>query len=803
MDMEGPTINNKGKNGAKAPRDNKGRKQRGWPARIFFGFLRFVAVMMCLCIMAVSVASVMLSMYVVKATEDDDTLLNLDDLKLAYTSIVYYKDYNENGQEIWPEYQKLESPTENRIWTTINYSPDVDPSGISKNLQNAFVAIEDREFWTSSGVNFKRTIFAVLNEVYNKLTGSWLRGGKQGASSIHQQLIKNLTGEDAADGIEGYLRKFREIFRAMSLDSKWSKETIMEAYLNTLDLTGNIGGVEVGANRYFDKHAGDEMNVAAGKQPLTLAQCASIAAITKNPTEFSPITSPEKHLVRRNKVLSNMYEQGYIVDANGNPDEAAYKAALAEPLTLSEAKKDDTAATQSKNSWFTDALLDELTEDIYNANPWNEDDWTEKKASEAIFTRGLRIYSTVVPHLQQEMENVFKDTSENGFWPAYEIKDWQPKNDDGTVKLNADGTEPEPIDLRTQAAGVSINYDGELCAVVGGLGSKEKDRVLNRAMDGVRQVGSTMKGVAAYPLAIEYDYADFGRTFPDAAVMTIKDKNGQEREWPKNYGGPGSGNMTSVYEAVKQSLNTVAVRVGQLVTPAEMFDFATQTLNISTLVDPDDKNLAPMVLGAMSKGMSPYELAGAYMMYGSGGTFTNLHSYTTVEDYRGNVILKKEVYTVQAIGEDTAYVMNRLLWGVLHDSGGTARGLYPQLGGMGDGSTIGKTGTSNDNLDVWFVGLTPYYCSAFWWGYDTDEDMMNTYNPSRTKHPSARAWTQIMQADYEANTDVYPEKVWEMPDSVEPGYYCPVTGDIPGAGCSSLRGYYKKSETRKVCSGIH
>ena len=808
MDLEGTTIKNTnhsggtgrtGGQGAPTPRGKNGRKQRGLPARIFFGFLRFVAVMMCVCIMIGSVAGVLLSVYLVRETENDDTLLDLDNLQLAYTSIVYYKDYNENGQEIWLEYQKLDTSSENRIWTTINYSPDVDPSGISKNLQNAFVAIEDQEFWTGHGVNFRRTVFAALNEIAYALTGSYLRGNQQGASTIHQQLIKNITGEDESSGIEGYLRKLKEIFRAMSLDSKWSKETILEAYLNTIDLTGNIGGVEVGANRYFGKHAGDEMNIAEGIEPLTLAECASIAAITQNPTRYSPITSPAEHLQRRNLVLRNMYEQGYIVDENGNPDQAAYEAALAEPLTLVEERADEEEAQQSKNSWFTDTLLKELTEDIYNANPWNEEDWTREKASEAIFTRGLRIYSTVVPHLQTEMEDAFLDTSENGYWPAYTIEDWQELDSEGNPVTDENGNEIPPRDIRTQAAGVVINYDGELCAVVGGLGAKTEDRGLNRAIDSVRQVGSTMKGVAAYPLAIEYGYADWGKTYPDEGIMEQTDTStGQTYMWPRNYAGLGTGEMVSVYEAVKQSLNTVAVRVGQAVGPDEMFDFATDTLGVTTLDDPNDRNLAPMVLGAMTYGMSPYELAGCYMMYGNGGTFTNLHSYTTVEDYQGNVILEKDTYTIQAISEDTAYIMNRLLRGVLHDSGGTARGIYPELGGM---DTVGKTGTTNDNRDVWFVGLTPYYVSSFWFGYDR-EIVMRNYNPN-IGHPSAKAWRDIMQADYEKNTDDYPQIQWEMPDTVEQASYCTISGDIPAAGCPTAQGYYKTSQERQVCSGVH
>lgn len=754
-------------------------------ARIGFGFLRLIAVCLCLGVIGISVLSVLLSLYVVKATADDDELLNLDELALAYTSIVYYKEVDPaTGQVKWPEYQKLDSPTENRIWAPL--------SEISDHLEHAFVAIEDQNFYSHSGFNLKRTIYAMLNELAYKLTGSYLRGNKQGASTINQQLIKNLTGEDESSGIEGYLRKFREIFRALSLNSRYSKDEIMEAYLNTIDLTGSIGGVEMGANKYFNKFAGDEKNIAAGKQPLTLAECASIASITNNPTEFNPYTSPEKHLVRRNKVLSNMFEQGYIVDANGQPDRAAYEAALQAPLVLHEEQRDERAAITSTNDWFVDALVSEVIMDLYEENPYKRENYTLEDASTDFYTKGLRIFSTVQPDLQQQMQRIF---DENKYWPAYE-----------TQRIDAQGNKMfdeagQPLMETTQATAVSINYNGELCAIVGGLGQKTEDRVFNRAIDSKRQVGSTMKGVTPYPMAIDLNYINYSSTFVDEPFSKIEDK-GQTREWPKNYSNTYSRQPTTVYEAVKQSLNTVAVAVGDLVGADNMYDFATDTLNISNLDPESDRSLAPMALGSTTIGITPYELAGAYMMYGNGGRFTNLHSYVTVEDFRGNVILEKDVYTVQAIGEDTAYIMNRLLKTVMTDARGTARGYSADIRGM---ESVGKTGTSNANKDIWFVGLTPYYCTALWWGYDSgNENLYNRYNPAVHKHPGVQAWKELMEATLNGNEAKYPVKTWDMPESVKQENFCMITGLLPSASCGSVgKGYYKADEKRQVCSGNH
>ncbi|MEG1872751.1 MAG: transglycosylase domain-containing protein, partial [Ruthenibacterium sp.] len=640
-------------------------------------------------------------------------------IKLTFTSIVYYKNINASGQEEWLEYQRLDSPEQNRIW--------VDWANIDKNLQNAFVAIEDQTFWTHGGVNYKRTIYAMLNEVAKKLTGSYLRGTQQGASTINQQLIKNLTGDDEDTGTASYLRKFREIFRALALHNRFSKDTIFEAYLNTISLTGNIGGVQAGANRYFNKHVGEADCIEHGEQPLTIAECASIAAITKNPTSFSPISNPEQHLVRRNKVITNMFEQGYITAEQR--DEA-----LATPLKLYETVVAEDAAKQSNNSYFTDTLINYLVKDYMTQN--NVDKPT---ALNWVYNSGLRIYATVVPTLQTEAEDVF---NRGEYWNPDPIENYQPKDNKGNIILNADGTEPEPKTITTNAAGAIINYKGELCAVVGGLGAKTADRTLNRAVDSLRAVGSTMKGVAVYPLAIEYDLATFSKTQIDTPLKdpVIGDDGKPKTGWPRNYNPGYTNSAMTTWEAVKDSVNTIAVWFGKLVGPNEMYTFAHDTLEISSLVN-DDRDLAPMVLGALTHGMSPYALAGAYMMYGNGGQFYSLHTYTSVEDSTGKEVMKPDVNRVQAISEDTAFIMNRLLREVMVS--GTGVGMSADKAGM---DSIGKTGTTNENKDIWFVGLTPYYVSSFWYGYDENEPMKHYVAGSR-RHPGLRAWQEIMNTE--------------------------------------------------------
>lgn len=753
----------RGAQGSGGPRRNKKKKMTA--GRVLGAIMRFIASCLCVCIILGSVAAVAVSLYVVKETQGDSDLLDLTQLELAYTTIIYSQQINDQGQPEWVEYQRLQSPEENRIWKPLNE--------ISPYIQHAFVAVEDENFYTHPGFSFKRTVLAAINEVFRKLTGSYLTGSQLGASTIEQQLIKNITGEDESSGIEGYARKVKEIFRAIALDNRFSKEEILEAYLNTIGLTGNTAGVEAGANQYFGKSAAD----------VTIAEAASIAAITKNPSRFNPYTNPEEHLKRRDDIILFMQQQGYITQAEA-------EAAWATPLNLVEKTTDENAAVQTDYSWFTDYLIEEVIADLVEANPLNRDDWNREAANDYLHNGGLRIYATVDPEVQSVMENVWL---EGKYWEPMPIENYDDPND----------PDDTPRTITTQAAGVVINYKGELVGVAGGLGRKTENRGFNRGTGMTRQVGSTMKAVAAYPLGIDMDLINYSSVLMDDYFPIPDGKGGTRTDWPSNWSGRYSHSMTTVYEALKQSLNTVAVRVGDMVTPRTMFEFARDTLGITTLDENSDVDLAPMVLGATTTGLSPYELAGAYMMYGDGGRMTSLHSYTSVRDYQGNEILEKDIVTTQAIGEDTAYIMNRLLHSVLFDAGGTARGIHPDANIM---DSIGKTGTTNDNKDVWFVGLTPKYVMATWYGYDENEPMddYNNYYIYKNKgsqkgHPGASAFAEVMdtvQADDEIVT-------WDMPETVEKGAFCTISGDIPTDGCPRGTGYYKVGVTRGVCAGIH
>ena len=791
-----------GQPGAPAPKNKKKPKKR----RSIIGMIfSFIGCMLCLCIMAASVGGVLLSMYIVQVTADDAETLDLDNQKNRQTSIVY--DINGN------EYASL-SRNENRIWRELSAMPE--------NLQNAVIAIEDKNFRTEPGINLKGTIGAALNA----FTGNRIWGTNRGASTLEQQLIKNLTGDNEQDN----MRKVREIFRALGLDNKYSKETILEAYLNTIPLTGIIHGMEAGSIEYFGKHVED----------LTLAECATLASITKNPTKYNPATNPEELIKRRNHVLYEMYTQGYIT-------EAEFNAAKAETVTLTEKTSTTENATRSSsNSWFTDALytqlLNQLQEDL---------NYTADEAKELIFSGGLRIYSTVDPTVQAGIEKTMynEDDLIPALWheepvclrdyPAdssswdevqYDEATGLPITKDGyavygqeaipvyadeegtTLKMGT-STDPDyPNDttvylcvyekVRTQAAMATLDYDGNILGIGGGIGEKKYDLGFNRATS-PHQTGSTMKPIGAYALALDYKLINYSSQILDSPYYSAEDKKVLKdqyigvmspfseaaqsrsdvwRAWPTNYGGVGGqGNPMLVYDALQQSYNTVAVWVGDMVGVDYLYNFVHDTLECSYINAENDMDLGPLVLGSQSSGLTVVQLAGAYTMFNT-GTFTTPHYYTEITDYQGNMILDNNKYinTTQAISADTAYIMNRMMWNVLHSRKGTAYGKAPD----GEMDSVAKTGTTSNYKDYTFAGLTPYYVTAIWWGCDRPTEMDTLGKAGRNASPIQYAWKALME-DLQADL---PVKEFAKGENVVEKHFDTSTGAIISSGGSV--GYY-------------
>ena len=791
-----------GQPGAPAPKNKKKPKKR----RSIIGMIfSFIGCMLCLCIMAASVGGVLLSMYIVQVTADDGETLDLDNQKNRQTSIIY--DINGN------EYASL-SRNENRIWRELSAMPE--------NLQNAVIAIEDKNFRTEPGINLKGTIGAALNA----FTGNRIWGTNRGASTLEQQLIKNLTGDSEQDN----MRKVREIFRALGLDNKYSKETILEAYLNTIPLTGIIHGMEAGSIEYFGKHVED----------LTLAECATLASITKNPTKYNPATNPEELIKRRNHVLYEMYTQGYIT-------ETEFNAAKAETVTLTEKTSTTENATRSSsNSWFTDALytqlLNQLQEDL---------NYTADEAKELIFSGGLRIYSTVDPTVQEGVEKTMYNEddlipalwheepvclrdypADSSSWDEVQYDDATGlpitkdgyavygqeaipvyADEEGTTLKMGTSTDPDyPNDttvylcvyekVRTQAAMAIVDYSGNILGIGGGIGEKKYDLGFNRATS-PHQTGSTMKPIGAYALALDYKLINYSSQILDSPYYSAEDKKVLKdqyigvmspfseaaqsrsdvwRAWPTNYGGVGGqGNPMLVYDALQQSYNTVAVWVGDMVGVDYLYNFVHDTLECSYINAENDMDLGPLVLGSQSSGLTVVQLAGAYTMFNT-GTFTTPHYYTEITDYQGNMILDNNKYinTTQAISADTAYIMNRMMWNVLHSRKGTAYGKAPD----GEMDSVAKTGTTSNYKDYTFAGLTPYYVTAIWWGCDRPTEMDTLGKAGRNASPIQYAWKALMenlQADL-------PVKEFAKGENVVEKHFDTSTGAIISSGGSV--GYY-------------
>ena len=791
-----------GQPGAPAPKNKKKPKKR----RSIIGMIfSFIGCMLCLCIMAASVGGVLLSMYIVQVTADDAETLDLDNQKNKQTTIIYDR-YGD-------EYAQL-TRGEDRIWRELSAMPD--------NLKNAVVAIEDKNFWTEPGINLKGTIGAALNA----FTGNRIWGTNRGASTLEQQLIKNLTGDNEQDN----MRKVREIFRALGLDNKYSKETILEAYLNTIPLTGIVHGMEAGSLEYFGKHVED----------LTLSECAVLASITKNPTKYNPATNPEELIKRRNHVLYEMQSQGYIT-------EAEFNAAKAETITLTESSAmAENATRSSSNSWFTDALYNELLTQL------QEDlNYTKDEAKELIFSGGLRIYSTVDPKVQEGVEKTMynEDDLIPALWheepvclrdyPA-DSSSWDEvqydeatglpitkdgyvvygqeaipvyADEEGTTLKTGKSTDPDyPNDttvylcvyekVRTQASIAVLDYDGNILGIGGGIGEKKVDLGFNRATS-PHQTGSTMKPIGAYALALDYKLISYSSQILDAPYYSAEDKKVLKdqyigvmspyseaaqsrsdvwRAWPTNYGGAGGqGNPMLVYDALQQSYNTVAVWVGDMVGVDYLYNFVHDTLECSYINAENDMDLGPLVLGSQSSGLTVVQLAGAYTMFNT-GTFTTPHYYTEITDYQGNMILDNNKYinTTQAISADTAYIMNRMMWNVLHSRKGTAYGKAPD----GEMDSVAKTGTTSNYKDYTFAGLTPYYVTAIWWGCDRPTEMDTLGKAGRNASPIQYAWKALME-DLQADL---PVKEFAKGENVVEKHFDTSTGAIISSGGSV--GYY-------------
>ncbi len=699
------------------PGTNKSPKNRiPWTKkRIFMTVGKALVALMLIGVITMSLVITALTVYVMKGSQQSDIDISKEAVMANNFTTFYGKDANNTDVELC----RLSSGTV-RIWTDIQDVPE--------NLKNAYVAIEDKRFYEHEGVDFQRTFLAFLNMFLH----FW--DSQQGGSTITQQMVKNITNDRSTSPA----RKIREISRAMSVERTYSKDQILQAYLNIVPIGGGNGdyqGVGAAAKLYFNKDVKD----------LTLPECASIAAITKSPSYYEPIGHPDNNKKRRDAILSNMYDQGMIT-------ETEYRNAIATPVEVHQGKVVGSSDGKNYQSYFIDAAVDEVIQDLSA-----KEGITPKQAEQDLKTGGYKIYTTIDPQMQTKLEEKYMNPGTFGY---------------------------KSFDNNPQSAFIVYDIYGRMKAVVGGTGTKPPgDRsVINRATHSLRRPGSSIKPLSVYAPAIQDNIINFSSSVKDEPLETNKETG---KPWPQNYSGKYMGNVL-IYYAVEQSLNTIPAQLVQQMTPKKCYNFLTQKLGFTDL-EPSDANTSPLALGNFTQGVHFNELVNAYQIFANGGKFTKSHTYYTVQNAMGNIVLQSDESYTQAISADTASVMNRLLRNVVLEGTGTRASLDKM--GM---EVIGKTGTTDDFKDYTFVGMTHDYIAGIWLGYDDPKSMGSTNN-------ATRIWNNVMTALLTGKT----QAKFDLDPSVVTANFCTSSGQLSNGRCPKIKaGYYRPGMVPSICT-IH
>ncbi|MBE6903080.1 MAG: PBP1A family penicillin-binding protein [Ruminococcaceae bacterium] len=572
---------------------------------------------------------------------DSDIDIAFENLNLDYTTVIYAKNTQTGKYEAVEELYK----DENRIWISLDTLP--------KYIKDATIAIEDRRFEKHKGVDWWRTGQAVFKYALGDRSGF-------GGSTLTQQLIKNITG----DGARSIERKIKEILRALYIERKYNKDQILEYYLNTVTFGGTCQGIQSAAKRYFNKDATE----------LTLVEAASIIGITNNPSLYDPFLKEENNKNRARTIMYTMLEEGFITQEE-------YDAAKEELEALTYIKNTDSG---SKQSYFVDHVITQVIDDLVK-----EKGYTKEYATDVVYTKGLKIYTTMDNDVQSVMDAVF--TNDANFPPT----------------KNAKGEIP-------RAAMVIMDQKtGDVLGIVGDRGEKTINRGFNYATQGIRQPGSTMKPIAVFAPAIE-------KGIINAASIIDDSPSNNDGTWPHNYNGYYSGLM-SVRQALLQSNNAVPVRIIQKLGADNSVNFLQNELHLTTLVE-NDMNPS-LALGGISHGATVLEMTAAYQIFPNQGLYNTPRVYTKVESYDGRTLLEKEVDTTQVVSAQTAYSVHQFLFeNNLYGTGTPAK--------LSTTVSAGKTGTTSDDKDRWFIGYTPEYTCGAWFGFKVGERLTSlSVNP--------------------------------------------------------------------------
>ena len=626
-------------------------------------------------------------------------------------------------------------------------SKPVNYEDIPKELIYAFVSIEDKRFFSHNGVDWRRTLGASINYFLNFRD-------EFGGSTITQQLIKNVTEKDEYS----FQRKIQEILWALDLERKMSKEDILENYLNIINLSNGCYGVGAASEYYFSKQVSE----------LSLCECAAIAAVTNNPSYYDPIRNPQNNKNRQQLILSQMYEQGYI-------NEAQYNEAIHEDIELNLSADDSNGI----NMWYVDMVINDVINDLIA-----QKGYSRSMASLLIYTGGLKIYTAMDLDIQSTVEEYYSNV-DNFYWSENETP---------------------------QSSMIIIDpYSGDILAVAGAVGEKKANRLQNFATETVRPAGSVIKPLSVYAPALENGLITWATVYDDVPVnfgnYNLDESKGKVVEpvaWPKNANGVYRG-LTNINYAVEHSVNTVTVKVLEELGLAESFSFLRDSLKINGLVESkalsdgsviSDIDYAALALGQFNYGVSLRDITVAYSVFVNRGIYNCCRSYYKVTDSGGNIILDNKYDGNAVISEENAIIMTKMLENVVKTGTASRVSLKNKI------ECAGKTGTTQNNCDRWFVGYTPYYIGGVWYGYEYPKSLS-----SSSSSVCVEVWDEIMTKLHSRYINSSTEKVFNYSDRIVTAEYCRDSGKLVTDACKkdprgdrTEQGYFVKgTEPTQAC----
>ncbi|MDR1253886.1 MAG: transglycosylase domain-containing protein [Oscillospiraceae bacterium] len=631
-------------------------------------------------------------------------------MKLQLTSQIYILD--ENGK--FKEYDSVHH-SEDRIWVDFKDIPDA--------MKNAIIAIEDKRFESHNGVDWIRTFSAVSH-----LFGS---GSSYGGSTITQQTIKNLTEDNEVS----LTRKIREIFRSINMENEYSKDEILEAYLNAVNFGSGCRGVQASAKNYFNKDISE----------CSIAQCAAIAGITKNPAAYNPLIFPENNKKRRELVLSEMYNQGKI-------SKQEYDDAIEESKNMTFGKVSDTDEEEVSEkwiyNWYVDAMLKEVVDDLNTRLELGR-----QSAWEMLCRQGLKIYCAMDENTQKAAESVIRDPN------------------------------IMPKDEKLELGYIMMDFDGRVLASLGSREEKKGNLWRDRANDrqSRRQPGSAIKPLGVYAPAIDSELCHYSSFISNEKIPNFY---GAGNPGPNNWDNS-SGGEVFTFKAISRSLNIPAVRTLEKLTSMKSYEFLTKKLGFTSLEESDIHAPVALSLGGMAHGVTPKEMTAGFQIFGNGGIYHKPYKYFYITDRNGKVLLdNRNQVGIQAIKPETATIMNRLLTNVVQSGTGTSAAISGWRIG-------GKTGTTNNDNDAYFVGFSPYSVAGLWLGYEPAKKINQATTTTNI------IWREIMKKFLSGK----PSKDYPSNSNVVERSFCATTGKIATNRCPiGGTGYYASSNMPPVCN---